>query len=234
MTSQWEIIFFLVLRPTTSKKIYLSDSLETTQTLLPFDFWKQLEVPEKVNQNFALILINHYVNNIYSPPIVKDILMKTTLKTQTSHPSPKAWDSWLPPHNPIIVLFWFSLLVLSPCMLSPPVSLIESFAISNLNSHGGILMGSVLSATLSPSTIWENDWPTETVQSNNALLRPLRVFSMANSREATDIYLLELIHSWLLKICAFLTDPAAPAPSTSLSPSLLGHSIRIKNFQLSS
>lgn len=52
------------------------------QTL--FDFYKQLYIPEKLNQNFALIFINYYENNMSL--IFEEKALKINAKKWKYHP----------------------------------------------------------------------------------------------------------------------------------------------------
>lgn len=187
----------LALKLTTLKKIYLSYSFKITQGSLPFDFCKQLEVPEKPNQNFALILISHHVDNVYSST-VQNILIKTTLKSQTLYHSsyPKTWDSSsITSLHPVITLFWFSLTAKSH--LCPPLLLFRASP-SLIWIPGGILMGFVLSAGYCHSkTILHSERMInlfEIVQSSNSLLKPFQFFSKDNSIKSLATCSLELIH----------------------------------------
>ena len=56
-------IFPPAFKHTTLKQTHLSYSFKITQSSLPNDIWELLEIPEKQNQNFALILINQYMDN---------------------------------------------------------------------------------------------------------------------------------------------------------------------------
>ena len=126
---------------------------------------------------------------------------------------------YLPTSNHCTLLI-FSLDSIFMLMLSPSLDLIGSFTISNLNSHSGILMGFVLSATPNPSS---NEKMINLLKQSNQVILCLDLFGFSHgSQYKGHWHMSSGAHPQLASqdLC-FSNWPSAPASSTSLFPSLL-------------
>ena len=162
------------------------------------------------------------MKNIHSPTTVKDTLVENHPKITIIIPNLSEDTGLILGHLPTYKHRTppiFSL-VLSP--ISPLFSnLTRGLLISHLNSCSDILPGFVLSAIHCHSKpILHNERMINLLKESNQrilCLNPLQFFSRDNSIKAHATCLLELIHTRLLRLFAFLAGLSAPASSTALS-----------------